>query len=282
MTEISGSAQTLDASTAPTGQRYLLVVPLQGRYTVHGADRQLALNASQCCLLGHGIGQKLVFDEDFRQVHVRFDAAELLRNGAAWRASALSVIESDAGGGALLKQSILSILEHGTVASMGRKANLALWRALQQLVVAALAPLAADESAQAASETDSLKTQVDQLIEREIANPELSVGFIAKRLGVTPRHLHRLYASEAQTLSRTILGTRLDHCLRELIAPQRSAQTINDVALSWGFNDQAHFSRQFRQRFGVTAREARLRGQQAARGGEAPSASDGAEAHAKD
>ena len=36
---------------------------------------------------------------------------------------------------------------------------------------------------------------------------------------------------------------------------------ITDIALSWGFRDATHFSRRFRQEFGVSAHEYRMSAQ---------------------
>jgi AraC-like DNA-binding protein len=48
---------------------------------------------------------------------------------------------------------------------------------------------------------------------------------------------------------------RLDRCHRELADPALRAQTIGETAYRWGFNDLAHFSRAFRERFGCSPRQ---------------------------
>ena len=48
---------------------------------------------------------------------------------------------------------------------------------------------------------------------------------------------------------------RLERCKRDLGDPAYQARHIGEIAFAWGFNDLAHFSRIFKQRFGVSPRE---------------------------
>jgi len=48
---------------------------------------------------------------------------------------------------------------------------------------------------------------------------------------------------------------RLERCRRDLLDPAHAARHISDIAFAWGFNDLAHFSRIFKQRFGASPRE---------------------------
>jgi AraC-like DNA-binding protein len=56
-------------------------------------------------------------------------------------------------------------------------------------------------------------------------------------------------------LGHTIWAQRLEACRRELGDPQQGHRSISDIAFGWGFNDAAHFSRAFRERFGLSPRE---------------------------
>ena len=47
-------------------------------------------------------------------------------------------------------------------------------------------------------------------------------------------------------------------CIRDsLCDPALAARSISEIAVAWGFNDAAHFSRAFRARFGRSPRELR-------------------------
>ncbi|MEV4130220.1 helix-turn-helix domain-containing protein [Nocardia sp. NPDC049707] len=52
-------------------------------------------------------------------------------------------------------------------------------------------------------------------------------------------------------MSRRIRDRRLNACHRELTRA-RPTDTVTDVAFRWAFTDAGHFSRAFKQSFGVT------------------------------
>lgn len=56
-------------------------------------------------------------------------------------------------------------------------------------------------------------------------------------------------------LSRLIWKMRLDACRRDLADPRLRDRSVSDIAFSWGFNNAAHFSRSFRDEYGVSPRE---------------------------
>lgn len=90
-----------------------------------------------------------------------------------------------------------------------------------------------------------------------IRQPELSPEFIAKGLGISLRYLHQLFHRTSTTVSRHIQDMRLDGCARELATLPPHTHSISHLAFSWGFESSAHFSRTFRNRFQLTAREYR-------------------------
>jgi AraC-like DNA-binding protein len=92
-----------------------------------------------------------------------------------------------------------------------------------------------------------------------LGSPDLSVGAIARRQGLTPRHVHRLFELEGTTFSRFVLGERLARAYRSLADPRYRRQTITAIALAAGFGDLSHFNRSFRSRYGATPSEVRSR-----------------------
>jgi transcriptional regulator GlxA family with amidase domain len=70
---------------------------------------------------------------------------------------------------------------------------------------------------------------------------------------ISLRYLYLLFGDESTSVSRWIMERRLEHCRRQLVCSHRSF-TITEVALRWGFNDPAHFSRAFKKRCGVSPR----------------------------
>lgn len=75
---------------------------------------------------------------------------------------------------------------------------------------------------------------------------------IAQALQLLPDHLSRLFRTEPVPLSRWIWKQRLDAYRRDSAGPRWREHGISDIAFSWGFNTAAHFSRSFREEYGVS------------------------------
>jgi AraC-like DNA-binding protein len=88
-----------------------------------------------------------------------------------------------------------------------------------------------------------------------LADPELSLPRAAAATGISPRYASDLMAAEQTSFRGYVQTQRLERCKRDLADPAYHARHIGEIAFAWGFNDLAHFSRIFKQRFGVSPRE---------------------------
>lgn len=104
--------------------------------------------------------------------------------------------------------------------------------------------------AQRPSVNAALMIKVKQYIEDHLDDPQLSPSGIAAAQAISVRKLHLLFADTGTTVSRWIRDRRLRICYRELSRAGHK-ETVTNVAFRWGFNDAAHFSRTFKQAFGV-------------------------------
>ena len=86
-------------------------------------------------------------------------------------------------------------------------------------------------------------------IREHLRDPDLCIDQISAALGCTKRYLHMLFSDRGTTISDYIRHTRLEHCRQEL--ETQAGKSVTDVAFSWGFSSSSHFSRVFREHFGV-------------------------------
>jgi AraC-like DNA-binding protein len=103
----------------------------------------------------------------------------------------------------------------------------------------------------------TLGDRIRAYVADHLRDPHLSLDSIAKHLNSSKRSLHRAVSTSSSSIHDLIWHQRLDRCRRDLLDPSQSRQTIAEIAHSWGFKNFTHFSQAFRERFGVTAREAR-------------------------
>ena len=97
----------------------------------------------------------------------------------------------------------------------------------------------------------------ESYIDRHLHDPRLGAAQVAGVLGISVRHLGRIFESTGRTPARHILERRMARAHQELTGPGAREARIADVAHRWGFSSQAHFARLFRSRFGTTPSEAR-------------------------
>lgn len=107
-----------------------------------------------------------------------------------------------------------------------------------------------------------------QTIETLLPDPDLSLRRVADEEGVSSRYVQKLFASVDETFSHYLRTRRLERCRTDLSSPQHARLSISEICFRWGFNGSAHFSRAFRDQYGMSPREFRQGGEDGRRVGE--------------
>jgi AraC-like DNA-binding protein len=130
------------------------------------------------------------------------------------------------------------------------------------LVTAALGERLGDGIAGQSSGRTALTFRAKAVIESNLHDHGLNTEKIAALLFISPRYLQDLFHAEQTTVSDWIWKRRLEKSRRDLADPMRAYDSIAQIALACGFTDFGHFSRRFKEAFGVPPREHRatLRG----------------------
>jgi AraC-like DNA-binding protein len=95
-----------------------------------------------------------------------------------------------------------------------------------------------------------------QYIERHLRNTELSAAIIASAVWASVVHLNRLFRAEGTSLMRYVRNRRLEVAAGLLSKTGCERPQIHEVALRCGFSSHAHFSRVFRERYGMSPSDA--------------------------
>lgn len=96
-----------------------------------------------------------------------------------------------------------------------------------------------------------LAVSVREYIDANLSDPLLSPASIAAAHFISTRHLHNVFHESGTTVASFIRSQRLDGARRDLRDPLHAGKSVGTVAARWGFLDAAHFSRTFRDAFGV-------------------------------
>lgn len=115
---------------------------------------------------------------------------------------------------------------------------------IMQLVRLSLLELSGSDTA--VTQREALKDRIRDHVALHLRDPHLSIDGIARALNCSRRHLYNAFAGDEDTLAGYIQRQRLAACMREL-RQASGTRAITDIALSWGFNNPAHFSRVFRE-----------------------------------
>jgi len=94
-------------------------------------------------------------------------------------------------------------------------------------------------------------------IREHLTRPDLSEADVARRQGVSPRYIRRLFAGAEQSFSGYVLEQRLGQAHMMLTSPRFALLSVSEIAFEVGFGDLSYFNRTFRRRFERTPRDAR-------------------------
>lgn len=101
-----------------------------------------------------------------------------------------------------------------------------------------------------------LLRDVLDFIDAQIMNQNLGYEAIMTRFNLSKSTLYRLF-DDIGGVNAYIVNRRLDACHDELARDASGAALIGQVAFSYGFLSQPHFTRLFKKRFGVSPRHVR-------------------------
>ena len=103
--------------------------------------------------------------------------------------------------------------------------------------------------------------RAEQFIQDNLPDHDLSSRLVAEACGISIRYLQNLFAENNHSVVSFIRETRLARCHEELTLLNQ-VSTMAELALKWGFYDQAQFCKYYRNRYECTPsdtkRKARL------------------------
>ena len=103
----------------------------------------------------------------------------------------------------------------------------------------------------AVTQREALRERIKQHVTEHLADSGLTVDAIALALNCSRRQLYHAFAEEPDGVAGYILQRRLQACKTVFDDRRQAHRSITDVALSFGFQNMAHFSRVFRSHLGL-------------------------------
>lgn len=123
-------------------------------------------------------------------------------------------------------------------------------------IVDLLSTLLADEiysrPTQGADSHAKMLRRIQHHIEANLADPTLSPESIARAHHMATRTLQKVFSAAGLTVAGWMRERRMEHCRRDLADPLCAHVPIGEIGACWGLVDAAHFSRVFRNTFGLS------------------------------
>lgn len=101
------------------------------------------------------------------------------------------------------------------------------------------------------------QAHINGVIRLHLDNPALDPEGIAKAANISPRYLHTIFRDTDLTPMQLLKQLRLQEAHRRLQDPALASTPIRDIMSTVGYVRPDQFARDFRQQFGVSAREVR-------------------------
>jgi AraC-like DNA-binding protein len=155
---------------------------------------------------------------------------DLVRNHLEWIADAAPQLAADPGAAAL-----------GT--------------ATVELVRALVVSAAGDDPRRAEVREETLLSRVRAHVRQHLSDPALTPRTIADAHNVSVRRLYKACAAAGWSLEQWVIEQRLEDARTRLASPAGLRRSIGATARACGFADPSHFTRRFRQAYGMTPRE---------------------------
>lgn len=107
--------------------------------------------------------------------------------------------------------------------------------------------------------TAAYRAAARTFIEDHLTDPGLGADQVAAAIGISERHLSRVFAADETSVPRYVLSRRLE-LARALLSsaagrPEQGAQSVAEIATRCGFVSATYFSHVFRKQFGRRAGE---------------------------
>jgi AraC-like DNA-binding protein len=237
------------------GEHFLLRIQRSGESVTLQDGQEVRLLPGDFTLCDSRRQYSLSFTSPASFLTLRFDRATLNRHFGRPDRLLLVRVPGDHGFG-LLASRLLQRIADGFDDVVNAITYPRLSNAVMEIVFAACEELGG-ESRGRRQQAVVRRACILDFVESHLGDPTLAPSEVARRLGISRRHLHGLFEAGTETLASYIWRRRLERARFVLLDSRRSGWTLSQIAAENGFKTLAHFSRSFRQAFGSSPNELR-------------------------
>ncbi|WP_168694266.1 helix-turn-helix domain-containing protein [Sphingomonas flavalba] len=245
---VEGDTETLE--------RFFLNVQLEGTGAVHSDRGETRISVGECVLVDPNESYVLEFESRFRQLCIQLPDWWLCERLRMAPAQVMGMpISMQREGGAVLRAALEAIID---LPGDGAGASLELVELFGDAMARMLRITAQTEQRQPLRQMEqAFFARLRQFVSENFRDETLTPALAAQALGCSVRYVHKVCNSNATTFGRLLMDTRLKAAAQAL-ATASSCDRVSAVGYDSGFTDASHFSRVFRQKFGVSPRRYKM------------------------
>ena len=247
--EFSPHSTSAGAGVRPVQARWLVTLQKQGEATVSQSGRTSRVRPGDMFLLN--LGEPFHIETGhIRTCSVYLDAGTVRRAVPDAAGMTALPIPTDAGPGAIFRA--VSDEMFALAPEMSESTADRIAEALPYALGVALTARAAEVDAAPSRLQVFHRERVRAYVMEHLHEAELDADAIARGVNLSSRYIYQLFGEERLSLMKWVWAERLERCRQDLAARTLLNRPIGSIAYEWGFSDVAHFSRAFKDCFGVT------------------------------
>lgn len=228
--------------------------PLRGEVWVFQDGRHSVSRAPDLIICDSNRPYKIVLPEPFRMVEILVSHRLMGLTTKDAELLTATALPGRLGLAALLSELLAGLDRHGDeINSAIDLLGCSVGRLSAALFADRMRELAADPEVA----RNALMLRIQAHVREQLADPELTPYSVAQRYNISLRYLQKLFSEHGTSPARWIRDERLDRCHAELSDPNLDHVSVAVIGERSGLFSASHFSRLFRERYGVTPREFR-------------------------
>ncbi|MDB5861762.1 MAG: twin-arginine translocation pathway signal domain protein [Ramlibacter sp.] len=260
MARISSSPQTIQRLGNASDAVWLALL-LGGDAILHDGRQAIEL-APGDIVFGPAQAQAgLDFRSNFRQFMVSLPRASLKATLPGGSAVALGHLSGRTGLGRMFAGTLTALAD--AFDTLGDDDIAPVESALSEFIATSMAARRDADSPAVSSTQAATVRRLCQYVDANLNDASLSVAAVAAHERISERLVQKLFEGLGQTFTAYLRQSRLERCRADLANRQYGHLSISDICFRWGFNDPAHFSHCFRDRYSMSPRQYRQQANEA-------------------
>jgi AraC-like DNA-binding protein len=241
-------------------QDYFLTTLIHGRVSIQQADSNYVLEPGNLALMAGGLPYTIKYEIPSRRLIVRIPNHVFRERLLSCNQNFVIGNLPNKGLGRIVNELLKSVAFEAETLSITEQYTLT--QSLLELTGALTRSSIKSRELKPASRQSALLNRIYAYLEENYMDSDLTPDKVAKANKISTRYLHSLFSQSGTTLLKWVWERRLRAARSDLLDPSQVQSRISEIAFRRGFNDSAHFSRSFRNRFGISPTELRQRAKQ--------------------